>query len=325
MSLSRKIATYLWLALWAVGSASAVEFVNTPDPAEFARRLLASPAGEMDFARAKISVDRYVDPTVDARTVLSSIEAIAGTAQRMIADRRREGLSTESMAKLDILRTVIYEPGYWNNGRPFEYDLTDPMGQNQGAQLLSVYLATRKGNCVSMPILFLAVGERLGLDLTLSIAPLHLFVKYTDDPSGLTYNLETSSGAGFTRDVWYRRKLPMTDKAIANGVYLKTLSRQETLAVIATPLLDHLLARGRYEEAIAVADVLLEAYPALAYALVKKGTAYHRLLEDNFIRRYPQESDIPQEQISYATALLRANRDAFAQAEALGWRMPNLD
>jgi hypothetical protein len=35
-------------------------------------------------------------------------------------------------------------------------------------KLISTYLATRRGNCVSMPILVLLVGERMGLDLSLS-------------------------------------------------------------------------------------------------------------------------------------------------------------
>ncbi|TIW84616.1 MAG: hypothetical protein E5V59_31120, partial [Mesorhizobium sp.] len=77
--------------------------------------------------------------------------------------------------------------------------------------------------------------------------------------------------------------LEMTDEAIANGVYLKTLSRREALSIIATAVLDNLITTGRYDKAIAVADVLTEAYPANAYTLVKKGTAYYRLLDRDFI------------------------------------------
>lgn len=158
--------------------------------------------------------------------------------------------------------------------------------------------------------------------MTLSTAPLHVFVKYTDAQSGITYNLEPTSGAGFTRDIWYRKNLPMSDAAIANGVYLKTLSRREAIAVIATPLVDHLIETGRYDEAIAVADVILEAYPANAYALVKKGTAYHYLLQRDIVSRYQRMSDMPEDVRQYAGALYRANQEAFAKAEALGWTTP---
>jgi regulator of sirC expression with transglutaminase-like and TPR domain len=176
-----------------------------------------------------------------------------------------------------------------------------------------------------MPMLFLAVGERLGLDLTLSTAPLHVLVRFTDRADGRSRNVEATSGGGFARDAHYRRLLPMTDEAIRNGVYLRSLSRREALALIATPVLDHLLATGRYDDAIAVADVLVEANPADTYAMVKKGTAYYRLLQRDFIRKYPREADIPAAEMPRALALSRANRDAFARAEALGWREPKLN
>jgi len=66
--------------------------------------------------------------------------------------------------------------------------------------LLQRYLTTRRGNCITMPILFLALGQRLGLTMTLAEAPLHVFVKYTDD-DGAVWNLEATSGGGVTRDV----------------------------------------------------------------------------------------------------------------------------
>lgn len=168
-------------------------------------------------------------------------------------------------------------------------------------------------------------SSRCRVNLTLSTAPLHLFVKFTDRATGKTWNLETTSGAGFTRDEHYRKQLPMTDEAIANGVYLKTMSRREALAMIATGILDALLANGRYEDAIAVADVLIEANPADAYSLTKKGTAYYRILRRDIIEKYPKERDIPTDMVAHANELYRANQDAFTKAEALGWREPKLN
>ncbi len=57
-----------------------------------------------------------------------------------------------------------------------------------------------------MPILFLVLEEEwIGLNVTLATAPLHIFVKWRDAESGQSWNLEVTSGAGFTRDDWYRR------------------------------------------------------------------------------------------------------------------------
>ena len=160
--------------------------------------------------------------------------------------------------------------------------------------------------------------------MTLSTAPLHVFAKWTDPVSGETYNFEATSGT-VARDSHIRKDMPMTDEAIANGVYMKTLMRREALAVMAGTALDHLLATRRYDDAIAVADVMIEAYPAHAYAMVKKGTAYHRLLKAHFIDKYRIESAVPADGLPYAIALQQANLDAFNRAEALGWREIDLD
>ena len=95
--------------------------------------------------------------------------------------------------------------------------------------------------------------------------------------------------------------------------------------MLATPILDRRLETGRFEEAIAVADVLIDAYPANAYTLVKKGTAYYRLLDAEIIKKYPKQSDIPANKVAYANGLYQANKQAFAKAETLGWREPTLN
>ncbi|MER8887688.1 transglutaminase family protein [Mesorhizobium sp. M0816] len=318
-----KLASILLFVL-AATSLCRAEDIDRSNPAAFARTLINSPDEQADFARAKLAVDKFVDPSINEVAALGETDAMVVTVNKMLSSLPPEAAST-SMERMKALRTFLYEGGWWNNGRPFEYDLSDPYGQKPGSQSLSNYLATRKGNCVSMPTLFLILGKRLGLNVTLSTAPLHVFVKYTDDETGLTWNLETTSGAGFTRDAWYQQKVPMTNEAIANGVYLKTLSQREALSIIATPILDDLLATGRYDDAIAVADVLIEAYPANAYTLVKKGTAYYRLLDTNIVQKYPKQTDIPADRIVYANDLYRANREAFAKAEALGWREPKLN
>ena len=300
------------------------ETLPTIGPSAFVQSLLNKPSSKLGFAEAKLAIDAFVDPSIDGEAANAEIDRMVVVVRKMIATLPPEAAAT-SVERMKALRSFLYEPGWWNNGRPFQYDLDDPLGQKTGAQFLASYLKTRKGNCISMPMLFLALGEKIGLDVTLATAPLHVFVKWKETETGKTWNLETTSGAGFTRDEHYRELLPMTDDAVANGVYLRTLSRKEALGVMASAVLDDLLRKGRYREAIGVANVLIAANPADSYALVKKGTAYYRLLERDIIRNYPRESDIPADRIAYATELHRANLEAFVKAEALGWREPKLD
>lgn len=296
---------------------------DTSTVASAVQAIIDAPPDQLDYAKAKLAIDRLIDPSINADRTLSEISAMVSTVRRMLATIPPVE-AKKSIERLRALQAFVYRPGPWNDNQPFQYDLDDPFGQDLSAKLLPNYLASRRGNCVSMPILFLILGERLGLDLSLSTAPLHVLVKYTDDQTGETYNLEATSGAGFTRDSWYQKKSPMTERAIENGVYLKHLSRQETLAVMATLVADHLIEMKRHEEAIAVLDVILAAYPQLAYAHVKKGTAYYHLIQSEIVSKYPDPNSLPPHLRERANYLNHQNQRAFHLAESLGWTEPTL-
>lgn len=261
----------------------------------------------------KLAVDAMVDPSVNTAAMKAMIE-------RMVADiSAMAGENATNASKLDALKLYLYESGPWNDHRPFQYDLDDPLGEKPANRLLQRYLTTRRGNCITMPILFLAIGQRLGLTMTLAEAPLHVLVKYTDD-DGKIWNLETTSGGGFTRDAWYRQKLPMSDKAVASGVYLRPLTHEEATALIAVFLVEHHLGRSEFEDAIDVSDALLRHYPTFAYGLVKKGSAYSGLLRRELAGKYARIEDIPADIKLKADQWYGQSVAAFAKAEAIGWQ-----
>ena len=168
----------------------------------------------------KLSIDRLIDPNTDVEGTLKTIDSMVEQIKAMLRE------DDSSMVKMLSLKKYLYHKGDWNQYKPYQYDFADPLGTKIENKLLATYLKTKKGNCVTMPLLFVILGERLGLKVTLSTAPLHYFVKFTEDETGKTHNLETTSGAGFTREAWYREQMPMTDKAIANGIYLQALQRK---------------------------------------------------------------------------------------------------
>lgn len=282
--------------------------------ADEVRSIIQMQSSRLSYSDAKMRFDALVDPSIDIESASVLLDRLELNTRKML-ETLPEAEAVKGIEKLRALKALVYQPGWWNDDRPFEYDHDDPLGENIHNKLLATYLDKRKGNCVSMPVLFLILGERLGLDLTLSTAPLHVLVKYTDDTSGETYNLEATSGAGFTRDSWYQKKSPMTAASIENGVYLKNLNRQETLAVMATVVLEHLLIEHRYNEAIAVSDVLLEAYPEYVYVMVKRGTVFYHLLQDEL-----QRTSNANTRSALADHYYAENQRSFEAAEALGWR-----
>lgn len=266
-----------------------------------------------DLADVKLAVDRMADPSTDVHAMKAAISRMADDVKAMTGENAK---GAETLA---ALKRYLYETGAWNDNKPFEYDLDDPLGEKPVNRLLQRYLTTRRGNCITMPMLMMFVGRRLGLKMTLAEAPLHVFIKYTDD-AGAVWNLEATSGGGFTRDVWYREKLPMSDKAVANGVYLRPLSHEEATALIASFLVEHQIEAGAFEDAIAVSDVLLRHYPTFAYGLVKKGSAYSGLLRRELAGKYTRMADIPADLKVKADQWYAENMQAFTKAEAMGWR-----
>lgn len=276
------------------------------------RELLQTPEKRLDYLRAKLSLDRLVDPTTNSRAVKSEVDRLANAALQL------GGRGASDVVRLAAIRNVIYEPGPWNDHCPFSYDLSDPYGANVRSKLLSSYLDTRRGNCVSMPILFLILADRLDLDVSLSLAPLHVFIRY-QPVGGLPVNLETTSGAFPAREAWYREKLPMTDLAVANGVYLQSLTRKEGVALMATTVMESLMDQARYQDVINVAGAILEANPLDVQTMVRQGSAYGELLRTEFYVPYPTPDLIPPDLHSRYLELDGMNQGLFARAEALGW------
>ncbi len=283
------------------------------DSAATIRASLATISTDTDYATAKLAFDQIVNPSIDVAAIIAEIDRMAVAAQIMA------GPSATSTQKTAAVRKVIYESGLWNDNRPYQYDHSDPLGRNIQNKLISTYIRTRRGNCVSMPYLFIILAERLGVEITTATAPLHIFVKYADE-SGQFINLETTSGAYPARDAWYRQQMPMTDEAVENGVYLKTLTKRETIAHMAAVVVDHHIIKGEYREAIRVADVILEFFPNDVYIMVKAGTAYGHLLRTRFYEKYPTPAEIPLNLWPEYEMLTEHNFKLFEKAEALGWR-----
>lgn len=281
------------------------------------RAILQLPENKMDLAKIKLTIDKMIDPALDVDAGLKQIDRIVAKIRAML------GNNPSSNDKMLAIKKYLHEKGAWNDYRPYHYDFDDPLGTKLSNKLLQNYMLSRKGNCVSMPFLFIILGERLGIDVTASTAPLHVFVKYTDTETGITYNLETTSGAHPSRDVWYRQGMPMTDKAISNGVYLQRLTKRETVVVMASSLVEHYNENQEFEKTIAISDVQLEYYPKYVDAMLRKGSAYYRLLAKHFLQKYPTLGQIPVNERGYFQYLSDNNLFWFDKAESLGWREPS--
>lgn len=279
------------------------------------RAILQKSPTEIDLARVKLTVDRMIAPNIDIETNLKQLNVMGEQIKAMLP------LNASNLEKMETLQRYIYQAGLWNGNKPFQYDLDDPLGSNIHNKLLPTYLSTRKGNCVSMPILFIILGQKIGLDVTASTAPLHVFVKYRLD-DGVLYNFEATSG-GRILDATMQRNFPMTPQALKNGIYMQPLSKKETATVMMDTLLEYYGNTGKEEQRIELAKLILKYYPKSVTAMLHTGSAYNHLLKRNFLNKYRSPNDIPANERPYFMELSQKNNLWFDKAEALGWRMPD--
>ncbi|KQU64581.1 hypothetical protein ASC98_27680 [Rhizobacter sp. Root1238] len=284
---------------------------------ETVRSMLQQPEAQMDFAVIKLTVDKILDPSIDKAAVLKQLGDMAGEVRAAFP------LGASNLAKFKVLRDYLYQPPLLSARLPYVYNLEDD--RNPSAKLLSVYLRTHKGNCVSMPILFVILGQKLGIPVTLVKAPAHIYVKFKGD-NGQWYGVETTSGGGWADDEWQKKQFPsLTADALASGIYLQPLTKKETVAVIAEPLLDKYesdrSADGE-EARVKLALLLVDHYPKDVVAMVHAYFGYLGLRQHLFVEKYPQPSDIPvnmrprYEQIESGWAYWGT------KAKALGYRPP---
>lgn len=134
--------------------------------------------------------------------------------------------------RVRALNTYFYKPGYWNDGITFSYDDDDLHVTKLSNRFINGYIATKKGSCITMPLLYVIIGERLGWPIYPVRSAKHFFVRYIPKGFSLNFqqNIETTNGGSFISDEQYKLDVQIPDKAIENGVYLRTLSKKEYLA-----------------------------------------------------------------------------------------------
>ncbi len=111
---------------------------------------------------------------------------------------------------------------------PIGYDFNDPWGiEDWNNMFVSKLLFNKKGNCHSMPLLYLIIAEELNADAYLSFSPNHSYIKFQHNNT--MYNFETTQGVLVT-DQWVMGSGYITTEAIKNKVFMDTLNKVQTIA-----------------------------------------------------------------------------------------------
>lgn len=134
-----------------------------------------------------------------------------------------------------------------------EADLADEhyFKDSKAAFLNGILSEGHTGTCSSLPVLYAAVGRRLGFPLKLVLAKGHVFVHWDEGEGKEHFNMEGTGGVDSLPDEHYRAwPLPISPEEVASGEYLKSLTPAEELASFLETRAVCLRANGRMDEAL---------------------------------------------------------------------------
>lgn len=142
--------------------------------------------------------------------------------------------------------------------KPYTYDFNDYMGQkNWDNMFVSKLLYQGKGQCNSMPRLYMILAEEIGAESYLAFAPNHSFIRFKDK-LGEWHNAELTSGA-IMSDIFMLDSGFMKAETVQNGNYMTGLTKRQLMSMILNDLASGYISKfGRDEFVQEVIDKSLE-------------------------------------------------------------------
>jgi len=164
---------------------------------------------------------------------------------------------------------------------PYIYDFDDMWGQKDWSKMfVSKLLISGNGNCHSMPYLYKILSEELGIPAYLSFAPNHIYIKLRCQKTGW-YNTELTS-ATFPIDAWIIASGYVHLDAVRNGLYMDTLSLQQSVAYCMIDLAQgyqHKFGKSNPSFVLKCCDACLKYIPNNVNALLTKAEAQKNFLD----------------------------------------------
>ncbi|WP_155839757.1 hypothetical protein [Aquimarina latercula] len=110
---------------------------------------------------------------------------------------------------------------------PLTYDFEDYMGKDDWSKMfVKKLLKTGKGQCNSLPQLYLILAEEIGAEANLALSPNHSYIKFQDDEKWKWYNVELTNGM-LTTDAFILQSGYVKAEALQNKVYMHPLYDQQ--------------------------------------------------------------------------------------------------
>lgn len=162
---------------------------------------------------------------------------------------------------------------------PFKYNDKDPNGKVDWSNMfVRKLLMTHKGNCHSLTYLYKMLADKLGAKCWLALAPNHIYIRNYSREVGW-YNSELTSGV-FPTDAWIAMTGYVSTDAIRSGIYMDTLSNQQSIALCLLDLAkEYAFQTHRYADSFIIkcCDLALQYHAVNPQALLLKAETLQKI------------------------------------------------
>jgi len=213
---------------------------------------------EVDLATAALIISEYWSEMVNGRRYQSALDQMALEIRERLTQQR---LNADFRAVPVINKYLFSELGYNSIS-----EASDP-----NSLFLHTVMDRKQGYCLSLSVLYLAIGERLGLPLHGVVVPGHFFVRYDD--GRVRFNIETTSKGGNAPDEHYIKKFKVP-RLNGRNIYLKNLTKIQTLGCFFNNLGNSYSDVGDMESALRAFELAVEINPTLSESRANLANIY---------------------------------------------------
>ena len=241
---------------------------------------------QIDIGLAALTFAKEIYPDIDVMEYFRRIDKLVEGARYVIDNQGRYDPD-------NIIRALN---SYFYRMEGFHYDRSDIAYTKVENFYLNGVLDTKQGTCFNLPMLYMAVAQRLGYPVYPVLAPEHVFLRFVS-PLLKEQNIEATEGGGYSPDEDYIQRLNISTKGLKSGAYLRTLTYRQYLAALLQANAVTLGQRGQLDKAIHYMEKAVRldptsapTYDNLRIAYVMKSKQAYAMGAFDLVNRYQEKA-----------------------------------
>ncbi len=236
----------------------------TSDPYQEYRGVVEQPETTLDLSRAALAIARPEYPQLDVGAYLGRIDALASEV-----DKHRTGGESDLHRSIAALNYILFQKHGYRGNRDEYFDARN--------SFLNEVIDRRTGIPITLCILYMEVGQRIGLPLLGVGFPGHFLVKYLDDHQEIVID-PFNGGDIKTTDSLRQLLAGLYGNRLAwNARLLDPVTKRQILRRMLNNLKFIYLKQRDFAKALAALDRMMIAEPNLAEDLRDRGAIYQAL------------------------------------------------